>query len=451
MSTRGSLLLVLFLLLISLPLTAHTASSHTLPNGHLYQRGQLLTPPDTLLDTTFGGSFADGGNAIVEGSDGYFIVVGYSYLYSTGAANLRHWVVAEDGTIAGGYAMGGAYNDRGFSVVEKGSGGFVFAGETSSFGGSGQAYVIRTEPNPLRTVIWNKTFGGAGNDKARSVVEVSTGGFAVVGTTYSFDTGSLDVWLFRLSTTGNHLWNQTFGGTGNEHGYDIVEVSTGGFAIVGTTYPLGFAGDSDVLLIRTDASGNHMWNQTFGGTNDDKGHGVVEVSTGGFAIVGTTNSFGAGGWDVWWIRTNTLGQELWDRTYGGTAGDRGHGMVEVSDGGFAFICTTNSFGAGDWDAWLIRTSGSGNHMWNQTFGGAYYEFASDIVEVSDGGFVFVGCTQSLHTNPTDAWLVRVSDATSTADGGGIPGFPVEAIVVGVATALGLGLIARRRRRHRSIL
>jgi hypothetical protein len=107
--------------------------------------------------------------------------------------------------------------------------------------------------------------------------------------------------------------------------------------------------------VKTDASGNHQWNQTYGGPNDDYGFSVVQTVNGGYAISGTTNSFGAGGNDFWLVKTDASGNHQWNQTYGGTYRDTGRSVVQTSDGGYAISGTTNSSGAGGNDFWLVKT------------------------------------------------------------------------------------------------
>jgi hypothetical protein len=252
--------------------------------------------------------------------------------------------------------------------------------------------------------IWNSTYGGSDWDKAHSVVECAGGGYAIAGYTYSFGEGGSDIWLLRVDATGYHMWNRTFGGTNDDRAYDLVECDDGGFALVGITASYGLSG-WDAWLLRTDSAGIALWNKTFGGDNYDEARSIILCDDGGFAIAGTY-SFGVGGWDFWLIRTDASGNHLWNHTYGGMWDDLAYSLVECSSGGFAVAGSTESYGAGEYDYWLVRVNPSGEHVWNQSYGGVGYEECWSLLESKGGGFILTGDTTSFAVIDPCPWLVR---------------------------------------------
>jgi len=150
--------------------------------------------------------------------------------------------------------------------------------------------------------------------------------------------------------------NQTYGGTDWDEAYSIVVTSDGGYALAGVTESYG-AGSYDCWLVKTDASGNALWNQTYGGTDYDGADSLVEIGDGGYALAGYTYSFGAGGCDCWLVKTDASGNALWNQTYGGTDNDWAYSLVETADGGYALAGVTNSSGAGSADFWLVKLVG----------------------------------------------------------------------------------------------
>lgn len=184
-------------------------------------------------------------------------------------------------------------------------------------------------------------------------------------------------------------WEKTFGGSGKDAGDSIWQTIDGGYIIVGETTSYG-AGDRDIWLIKTDAEGNIEWDTTFGGTNYDRGKMGQQTSDEGYIIIGYTASFGAGGLDAWLIKTDGEGNKQWNKTFGGNGDEEGISVQQTSDGGYILGATTNSYGAGDIDAWLIKTDSNGNETWNITVGGEYVDGCEFARQTSDGGFIFIG-------------------------------------------------------------
>ncbi|NQS97270.1 MAG: T9SS type A sorting domain-containing protein [candidate division Zixibacteria bacterium] len=161
------------------------------------------------------------------------------------------------------------------------------------------------QPQPPDT-LWTRTFGGYDGDFGYSIQQTMDGGYIITGYTYSHGAGSADVCLIKTDANGNELWSQTFGGSSIDCGLSIQQTSDGGYIIAGYTGSYG-AGNSDVYLIKTDASGNEQWTQTFGGSSSDFGWSVQQTSDGGFIIAGHTTSYGVGGDDVYLIRLDSEG------------------------------------------------------------------------------------------------------------------------------------------------
>jgi hypothetical protein len=209
-------------------------------------------------------------------------------------------------------------------------------------------------------------------------------------------------------------WNKTYGGTYGEWALALMQTNDGGYALAGITGSFGAGGDS--WLVKTDASGNMQWNQTYGGINTDDTFALVQTTDGGYALAGQTLSFGAGNWDFWLVKTDASGTMQWNRTYGGTDWDVALALVQTSDGGYALAGWTMSFGAGNRDYWLVKTDAAGNMQWNKTYGGTDYDEAYALVQTSDGGYALAGYTISFGVGSSnDSWLVE-TDASGNIGG-----------------------------------
>jgi predicted secreted protein len=440
----------LFVSLIMIPLpalymasgTCHEMSAVGLANA---KSAIAVDSSSPVWNWTYGGANMDWGCSVIETSTGGFAAVGYTE--SSGAGDSDVWLILTDesGDPQSSHTFGGVDRDIGWGIIEVSSGGFLIVGETESFGaGDFDAWLIRVDANGNH--LWNQTYGGLYDEWGWTVVEVSTGGFVFSGRTSSLGAGSFDVWLVRTDSNGNHIWNHTFGGIDIDAGRGMVELSTGGFAIIGQTASFG-AGFYDFYLIRTDADGNLVWSRTYGGTGLDEAASIAELSTGGFVLTGDTFSYGAGSSDVWLIRTDANGNSLWNRTFGGADADGGMSVIEMSSGGYAITGETASLGAGGADLWLIRTNADGIASWNQIYGGSDDDEGWAVIETSTGDLVIFGKTASFGAGQADAWLIQVTEEVA------LPPFPLELLflivgVVIIVVIIVVVIVVIRRRRSK---
>ncbi len=187
-------------------------------------------------------------------------------------------------------------------------------------------------------------------------------------------------------------WNKTFGGTDNDVAYSVQQTSDGGFILTGYTGSYG-AGSSDFWLVKTDSSGNKQWDKTFGATESDIARSVQETSDGGYILAGCTRSYGAGSYDAWLVRINSNGDILWHAALGGTGWDVVESVQQTFDGGFILTGYTGSYGDVFYDAWLVKVDCNGCVQWNTTFGGFGRDVAESVSQTSDGGYIIAGSTQ----------------------------------------------------------
>ena len=375
-----------------------------------------------VWNKTLGGTGDEWAFSVINTSDGGFAFAGYTT--SSGAGKADVWLVKTDSS--GNQQWNRTYGGKGFdwasSVIETSDGGYAVAGSTyASDEMVYDCWLVKTDS--LGNQQWNKTYGGPYNDYAASVVQTIDGGYAISGIKNSFNdggysiavfrdlfvVGNADAWLVKTDSSGNELWNKTYGGPNDDGAFSIVQTSDEGYALAGNTYSFSAGNNTDFWLIKTDSSGNELWNKTFGGPKDDFGYFVIQTSDDGYALAGITNSSGAGYEDVWFIKTDSSGNKVWDKTYGGALDDEAYFVMQTEDGGYALAGATYSSGFSVWDAWLIKTDISGNILWSQTYGGNGAGQAISMVITSDCGVVLAGSTNTFGAGAWDAWLFKVPD------------------------------------------
>ena len=364
-----------------------------------------ISAPEEQWSRTFGGTSSDYTESVQQTADGGYILAGHTESYGAGCADF--WLVKTDsaGNEQWSRTFGGTDWDYANSVRQTADGGYILAGHTWSYGaGRYDLWLVKTDS--AGNEQWSRTFGGTGVDHAESVQQTADGGYILAGSTDSYGAGSYDFWLVKTDSAGNEQWDKTFGGTSFDAACSIQQTADGGYILAGHTKSYG-AGSHDFWLVKTDSSGNEEWSRTFGGTGWDRANSVQQTSDGGYIIAGWTESYGAGESDVWLIKTDSAGNEEWNRTFGGTNDDCAWSVQQTVDDGYILAGHTYSYGAGSYDFWLVKTDSAGNEEWNRTFGGTDGDCAESIQQTADGGYVLAGHTLSYGEGSYDVWLIKV--------------------------------------------
>ncbi|MEA3282136.1 MAG: hypothetical protein U9Q68_06170, partial [Euryarchaeota archaeon] len=357
-------------------------------------------------DAVFGGDGSDNAYSVEQTDDGGYILTGYKafperkvWLLKTDSSGVREWDRAFGGDSSWGQ-----------SVRQTNDSGYIVTGFTETYGDGGyDVWLIKTDSSGNE--VWNKTFGNTDQDYGKSVRQTSDGGYIVAGST-DIQIGSgtqYAAWLIKTDFSGKEDWNQTYDyDTGMDEFYSVQQTSDGGYIAAGYSKNTTTGGRYGIWLLRTDSDGTELWNKTFGKADEtDYGHEVrIEETSSSYIIGGRTKSYGAGNYDVWLIKTDPNGDELWNRTYGGSGSDSGYSMDVASDGGYVIAGNTKSYGAGKYDFWLVKTDSNGNEEWDMTFGGPEDDGACSVDVTDDGSYVIAGYTKSGDPGNKDIWLVH---------------------------------------------
>jgi predicted secreted protein len=457
------------------------ASGYTIVRTARYTRYQYNATPAAGVTTSASGSFT--ANIVVPSvASGNYNVTAIDASGNRAVSSIS--VVSS--SFGWSKTYGGTGNDIGTGdTVQTSDGGYAVSGDTSSSGAGGTDFwLFKTDANG--NMLWNKTYGGALDETCGDMCLAGDGGFALAGNTRSFGAEGRDVWLVKTDAAGNMMWNKTYGGTGDDYMLDVIQTSDNGYMMSGYTASFG-AGANDAWLIKTDASGSMLWNKTYGGNLTDMGYGVVQTNDGGYTFTGYTSSFGAGGNDAWLVKTDASGNMLWNKTYGGNSTDQTYALARTSDGGYAmagytmrgtlasaYLVRTDASGNMLWEktyretnstqiglhmiktadegfaivGWnylnaqdflLIKTDAAGNLQWNMTYGGSGLDNGYALLQTGDGGYVLTGTTASSGAGGSDVWLAKVDAA------GVVPeGLAIGVIMLLSSIAAAIGALYRRK-------
>ncbi len=372
---------------------------------------------------TYGGTNWDFARSVQQTSDSGYIVAGYTRSFGAGYSDFFLIKTDANGNVQWAKTYGGTDWDEAYSVQQTSDGGYIVAGYIYIAWPNYDIFLIKTDANG--NVQWAKTYGGTYGDYAYSVQQTSDGGYIVAGRTGSFGAGNWDIFLIKTDANGNIQWAKTYGGTNSDEAYSVQQTSDGGYVVAGYTNSFG-AGYSDFFLIKTDANGNIIWAKTYGGTGNDWAYSVQQTSDDGYIVAGFTTSFGAGNYDIFLIKTDANGNVQWAKTYGGIGNDWAYSVQQTSDGGYIVAGFTTSFGAGSWEIFLIKTDANGNLQWAKTYGGTNGDWAYSVQQTSDGGYILAGETWSFGAGGGDAFLIK-TDENGDIGSCGIVGNPTPMV------------------------
>ncbi len=357
---------------------------------------------------TFGGTSEDNGYSVQQTTDGGYIITGETWSYGAGGSDIYLIKTDASGNQQWYKTLGSLDDDCGYSVQQTLDGGYIITGVTWSYGGGGaDVYLIKTDA--IGNQQWYKTLGGSDDDVGYSVQQTTDGGYIITGVTWSYGVGGADVYLIKTDVSGNQQWYKAFGGSGDDYGYSVQQTTDGPHIRYIITGSIEFAEDIDVQLIKTNYNGNQKWYNTFGGLVVDVGYSVQQTMDDGYIISGLTRSFGAGGSDMYLIKTDTNGYQQWAKTFGGSGDDYGYSVQQTSDGGYIITGVTSSYGAGGSDVYLIKTDENGNQQWYKIFGGTYNDFGRSVQQTSDGGYIIAGNTSSFGGGGSDVYLIKTDE------------------------------------------
>ncbi|MCK4816910.1 hypothetical protein KA005_14165, partial [bacterium] len=244
------------------------------------------------------------------------------------------------------------------------------------------------------------------SDDVLYMQQTSDEGFILTGITHSLVTGVSDIWISKLDSLADIEWQRTYGGIGNDSVCSIQQTNDGGFILSGDTFSFG-AGGQDIWVLKLSSTGNIEWQRAYGGINSDKACTIQQTNDGGFILAGDTPSFGTGAKDIWILKLTSSGDIEWQRTYGGVDDESVCSIQQTIDGGYFIGANTLSFGSGGNDFLILKTSQTGDVEWQRTFGTVYSETACSVRQSSDGAHFIAGSIQSFGAGESDFIVLKL--------------------------------------------
>ena len=297
--------------------------------------------------------------------------------------------------------FGGELFESAFNAKETSDGGYFFAGYTNSFGnGLYDYWLVKLDENGQK--IWEKTYGTVKANVGLYGDVTSDEGYVLTGYTIPDGKTDKDVWLLKTNSNGDSLWSVTFDDSMNQSANYLQETNDGGFVLVGETR--GQNTNIDILIIKTDANGNMVWTNTLIESNIDQAFSIKETGD-GYILIGTTTSLGKGDKDIWLNKLDQFGNVVWQKTYGGEALEYGFDVVPVSDG-YVFTGSTSSFGTRFYDLWVVKVDLYGEQVWDQIYGGTMIDIGRSLILNASGGFTILGQTSSYGAGEYDFWIIK---------------------------------------------
>lgn len=298
------------------------------------------------------------------------------------------------------YFFGGPNEDFGQAVIQTKDQGYLAVGFSESFTTNLGAYAVRTDVDG--TEIWSEAYADGFIVHGYSVVETASNSYFIVGDIILSGVPPLvpNVYLLEIDDKGEKLGAKQYGGAGNDIGRKIVATpASGGYLIVGSTNSIG-NGEDDVYLIKIDEEANQVWAKPFGTPGDDVGRGAVET-TDGYLVIGTALNPDNNQKGIYLLKVDFLGNEMWSKFLGTDEFDEGYDIVAMPDGNFGIVGNVGNQS----DVYLAKIDADGNEIWATTFGGSLSDQAYDLELADNGDLVFCGITEIDEDN-ADSYIAR---------------------------------------------
>jgi predicted secreted protein len=303
-------------------------------------------------EKTYGDKGDEEANAIIQTRDNGYAIVGYTTSKGKGKKDIYMVKIDSSGNQQWEGIYGGSKHDIGNGIVQTYDGNYAIVGSTKSVGsGNFDIWVLKVDTKGNR--IWRKTEWCRGADYGNSIAENPRDSSLVVcGTTYSNANGMSDLWLIKITREGRREWKKNYGSINKDNGNHLTIKSTGEYIMSGSTQPKGERYE-DFWVVGFTAESWDDWEKSYGTSRDEAATGSSETTDGGIIVCGYTNSYGEGSYDFWVMKFDKQGKQLWQETYGGPDEELGRAVVATGKNEAVICGSTRSDGEGKRDIWVI--------------------------------------------------------------------------------------------------
>ncbi len=366
----------------------------------------------TIGDKLYGGELDDEAAAIVQTNDGGYVIAGTTSSFGAGSSDFWLFKTDTNGNMEWNRTYGGADVDVAVAMVQTSDGGYILAGETCSFGaGESDFWLIKVDSSG--SMRWNRTYGQATAEVATSVIQTSDGGYALAGY-FTENDSNTDGWLVKTDSAGNMQWNRTYGGARGDYANSLIQTSDGGYALAGRTYSFGDRVDAPRgWLVKTDSEGNMEWDRSYRDEDETskrfEAYSVVQTSDGGYTLAASAGYI-IGLVDVWVAHVDSEGNIQWSVTWGPIKPSITSSMIQTSDGGYAVSGWVSSLGGYPTMSsylFLLKVNSNGTQRRGSLYDGLGDNHALFVTQTDDDGFALAGTTKSREEGAHyDIWFAK---------------------------------------------
>ena len=353
----------------------------------------------------YGGDEGDIAHGIVALENGDSVMVGTCRSFGAKRTDICVSRMNDKGEITWRLMLGGEKEDEGKAIIRTSDGNLMVLGSTKSYAKNydRDLYVAKISTNG--DLIWDESFGGDRDEHAGGIQETDDGGALVVGNSTSYGRGYKDIYIAKLNQKGKMVSSFIVGGKKNDSAEALARTKDGNMVLVGYR-ETGRAGNTDFYVLKMDQNGQKIWSQTYGGEQSDRLNGVVATDDGGIVATGATGSYNSENTDMSIMKLNADGKMLWHKIYGFKYYEYGNAVATTADGGVMIAGGTNTLGKGDHSVYLIALEKSGKLVWSHVYGNRGKDSVNAIARLSDGSVIVVGGTDS-YSRSTKVYMLKI--------------------------------------------